>query len=55
MCGSDEPHLYPERSSPTILSTSGHASYKRAIVYNGFERYFLPYLLVLCNRLSDEL
>jgi hypothetical protein len=33
MCGSDEPHSYPERSSPTRMSTSGHASYKRAIVY----------------------
>jgi len=28
MCGSDETHPYPERSSPTTLSTSGHASYK---------------------------
>ena len=28
MCGSDEPHPYPERCSPTILSTSGHARYK---------------------------
>jgi len=27
ICGSDEPDLYPERSS-TRLSTSGHASYK---------------------------
>jgi len=30
MCGSDEPHPYPERSSPTRLRTSGHASYKRS-------------------------
>ena len=28
MCGSDEPHPYPERSSPTRLSTSEHESYK---------------------------
>jgi len=28
MCGSDEPHPCPERSSPIRLSTSGHASYK---------------------------
>ena len=28
VCGSDEPHPHPERSSPTRLSTSGHASYK---------------------------
>jgi len=34
MCGSDEPHLYPERSSPTSLSTSGHALLQRGIVYN---------------------
>jgi len=33
MYGSDEPHPYTERSS-TRLSTSGHASYKRAIVYS---------------------
>jgi hypothetical protein len=36
MCGSDEPHPYPERSSPNRLSTSGHASYKTVIVYNLF-------------------
>ena len=28
MCGSDEPRPYPERSSPTRLSTTGRASYK---------------------------
>jgi len=28
MCGSDEHHPHPERSSPTRLSTSEHASYK---------------------------
>jgi len=33
VCGSDELHPYPERSSATRLSRSGHASYKRAIVY----------------------
>ena len=27
MCGSYKPHLYPERSSPTRLSKTGHASY----------------------------
>jgi len=28
MCGSDQPHLYPQGSSPTRLRKSGHASYK---------------------------
>ena len=35
MCGSDETHPYPESS--TRLSTSGHASYKRAIVYRAIQ------------------
>jgi hypothetical protein len=42
----DEPHPYPERSSPTTLSTSGHSSYKgrSCIVFKvGTER-------VLCDR-----
>ena len=29
MCGSDEPRPYPEKGSPSRLSTSGHISYKR--------------------------
>jgi len=37
MCGSDETHSYPEISSPTRLSTSGHASYNRAIVYSTWQ------------------
>jgi len=28
----DEPQLFPERRSPTRMSTSGQPSYKRAIM-----------------------
>jgi hypothetical protein len=36
--GFDEPYPSPERSSPTRLSTSGHAKYKTEIVYEGVSR-----------------
>jgi len=38
-----EPHPSPERSSPTRMSMSGHASYKRVRVYYTCPRYFVSY------------
>jgi hypothetical protein len=41
-----EPHPYPERSSPTRLSMSGHASYKGwsciPLIFTGYPKQFLP-------------
>ena len=47
MCGSDEPHPYTERSSPTRLSTSGHASYKGRSCITNFEAHKIGRMSIL--------
>ena len=51
MCGSDEPHPYPKGSSPTRLSTSGHASYKEqsCIVFKVVNVLSVTETLIFCT------
>ena len=49
MCGSDESHPYPERSSPTRLSTSGHASYTGRSCITNFEAHKIGTMSILLN------
>jgi hypothetical protein len=50
--GFDEPHLYPERSSLTRLSMSGHARYRgrSCIIYwDRCDKFVCLYVIILCD------